>query len=149
MKIAIGSDHAGLALKEQLRERLTQAGHEVADFGANSPDSTDYPDYAATVTHAVTSGAADRGILVCYTGIGMSITANKVKGIRAALCQSEDQARLTRAHNNANVLALGAKYTPLDLALDIACTFLKTEFEGGRHARRVGKITSIEEGNAQ
>jgi ribose 5-phosphate isomerase B len=149
MKIAIGSDHAGLALKEQLRDRLIQAGHEVADFGTNSPDSTDYPDYAASVTRAVTSGDADRGILVCYTGIGMSITANKVKGIRAALCLNEDQARLTRAHNNANVLALGAKYTPLDYALDIAGAFLKTEFEGGRHARRVGKITSIEEGNPQ
>lgn len=149
MKIAIGSDHAGLALKEQLRDRLSQAGHEVADFGTNSPDSTDYPDYAAPVTQAVISGAAGCGILVCYTGIGMSITANKVKGIRAALCLNEDQARLTRAHNNANVLALGAKYTPLDLALDIARAFLTTEFEGGRHARRVGKITSIEEGNAQ
>ena len=147
MKIAIGSDHAGLALKEQLRDRLMQAGHEVADFGTNSPDSTDYPDYAASVTRAVTSSAADRGILVCYTGIGMSITANKVKGIRAALCLNEDQARLTRAHNNSNVLALGAKYTPLDYALDIAGTFLKTEFEGGRHERRVGKITSLEEGN--
>jgi ribose 5-phosphate isomerase B len=149
MKIAIGSDHAGLALKEQLRDRLTQSGHEVADFGTNSPESTDYPDFVNPVTQAVVSGAADRGILVCSTGIGMSITANKVRGIRAALCMNEDQARLTRAHNNANVLALGAKYTPLDLALDIAGTFLKTEFEGGRHARRVSKITSIEEGNAQ
>ncbi|MBA3976079.1 MAG: ribose 5-phosphate isomerase B [Candidatus Solibacter sp.] len=149
MKIAIGSDHAGLALKEQLRNRLTQAGHEVADFGANSPDSSDYPDYAGPVAREVASGKADRGILVCYTGVGMSITANKVRGIRAALAVSVEEVRLTRLHNDANVLTLGALYTSFESAADMVDTFLSTEFEGGRHARRVGKITSIEEGNAQ
>lgn len=147
MKIAIGSDHAGFALKEQLRDRLRKAGLEVADFGTNSPESTDYPDYAAAVTREVVEGKADRGILVCYTGVGMSIAANKVRGIRAALCMNADQAQLTRAHNNANVLALGAKYTPIEVAGEIVDTFLATEFEGGRHARRVSKITSIEESN--
>lgn len=147
MKIAIGSDHAGFALKEQLRDRLKKAGLEVADFGTNSPESTDYPDYAAAVTREVVEGKADRGILVCYTGVGMSIAANKVRGIRAALCMNADQAQLTRAHNNANVLALGAKYTPIEVAGEIVDTFLATEFEGGRHARRVSKITSIEESN--
>jgi ribose 5-phosphate isomerase B len=147
MRIAIGSDHAGFALKEQLRDRLQKAGLEVADFGTNSPESTDYPDYAAAVTREVVEGKADRGILVCYTGVGMSIAANKVRGIRAALCMNADQAQLTRAHNNANVLALGAKYTPIEVAVEIVDTFLATEFEGGRHERRVGKITSIEESN--
>lgn len=147
MRIAIGSDHAGYALKEQLRDRLQKAGLDVADFGTASPDSTDYPDYAAAVTREVVAGKADRGILVCYTGVGMSIAANKVRGIRAALCMNADQAQLTRAHNNANVLALGAKYTPVELAGEIVDAFLATEFEGGRHARRVGKITSIEEEN--
>lgn len=147
MKIAIGSDHAGFALKEQLRDRLKKAGLEVADFGTNSPESTDYPDYAAAVTREVVEGKADRGILVCYTGVGMSIAANKVRGIRAALCMNADQAQLTRAHNNANVLALGAKYTPIEVAGEIVDTFLATEFEGGRHERRVGKIASIEESN--
>jgi len=147
MRIAIGSDHAGFALKEQLRDRLRKDGLDVADFGAASPASTDYPDSAAAVTNEVAAGRADRGILVCYTGVGMSIAANKVRGIRAALCMNADQAQLTRAHNNANVLALGAKYTPFELAGEIVDAFLKTEFEGGRHARRVGKITSIEEGN--
>ncbi|MBE0660612.1 MAG: ribose 5-phosphate isomerase B [Bryobacteraceae bacterium] len=149
MKIAIGSDHAGLALKEQLRDRLTQAGHEVADFGTNSPDSTDYPDYAGLVAREVASGKADRGILVCYTGVGMSIAANKVRGIRAALAVNVEEVRLTRLHNDANVLTLGALYTPIESAADMVDTFLSTEFEAGRHARRVGKITSIEEGNAQ
>ena len=147
MRIAIGSDHAGLALKEQLRDRLQKAGLDVADLGTNSPDSTDYPDYAAAVTSEVVEGKADRGILVCYTGVGMSIAANKVRGIRAALCMNADQAQLTRAHNNANVLALGAKYTTAGLAGEIVDAFLTTEFEGGRHSRRVGKITSIEEEN--
>ncbi|HNY40560.1 MAG TPA: ribose 5-phosphate isomerase B [Bryobacteraceae bacterium] len=148
MRIAIGSDHAGFALKEQLRDRLESAGFEVADLGTNSPESTDYPDYAAAVAHQVVAGKAERGVLVCYTGVGMSIAANKVHGIRAALCMNPDQARLTRAHNNSNVLTLGAKYTPYELAGEIVDTFLTTEFEGGRHARRVGKITSIEEGKS-
>jgi ribose 5-phosphate isomerase B len=147
MRIAIGSDHAGFALKEQLRDRLEKAGLEVADLGTNTPDSTDYPDYAEAVAGQVASGQADRGILVCYTGVGMSMAANKVKGIRAALCSNADQAQLARAHNDANVLTLGAKYTDYPLAGEIVDAFLATEFEGGRHGRRVGKITSIEEGN--
>jgi ribose 5-phosphate isomerase B len=144
MKIAIGADHAGFALKEELRVRLAAAGLDVEDFGTNSPDSTDYPDYAAAVAGAVSQGRADRGILVCYTGIGMSMAANKVRGIRAAVGISADEVQLTRAHNDANVLTLGAKYTSADEAARLIDAFLNTEFEGGRHARRVGKITSLE-----
>ncbi len=149
MRIAIGSDHAGFALKEQLRARLEKAGLEVADFGANSPEPSDYPDYAAAVAREVAAGRADRGILVCYTGVGMSIAANKVPGIRAALGFNVEEVQLTRSHNDANVLTLGAKYTAPELAGDLVDAFLATPFEGGRHARRVGKITSIEEGNAR
>src|SRR6266404_7462290 len=111
MKIAIGADHAGFALKDQLRDELKRAGCEVTDLGTNSPDSTDYPDYAASVGHAVAAGYADRGILVCASGVGMSIAANKIHGIRAALAVSPEEVRLVRQHNDANVLALGAKFT--------------------------------------
>ncbi len=149
MRIAIGSDHAGFALKEQLRVRLEQAGLEVADFGTNSLESTDYPDYAEAVAREVAAGRAGRGILICYTGVGMSIAANKVPGIRAALGVNVEEVQLTRAHNDANVLTLGAKYTAPELAGELVDAFLATPFEGGRHARRVGKITSIEEGNAR
>src|SRR5580698_9101916 len=110
MKIAIGADHAGFALKEQLRSRLAGEGHEVVDFGAGSGESCDYPDFAQPVAREVARGRVDRGILVCSTGIGMAIAANKVAGVRAAAAQSEDEVRLTREHNDANVLTLGAKY---------------------------------------
>ncbi len=144
MKIALGADHAGFILKEQLRAALERRGYEVIDFGARSPDSTDYPDYASSVGSAVASGDAERGILVCSTGVGMAIAANKLHGIRAALAVNQDEVRLTRAHNDANVLTIGARYTDFDHACALVHTFLSTEFEGGRHARRVAKIAALE-----
>jgi RpiB/LacA/LacB family sugar-phosphate isomerase len=144
MKIAIGADHAGFALKDQVRDALRQAGHQVIDAGTNSAESTDYPDYADAVAHDVTSGAAERGILVCSTGVGMSIAANKVHGIRAALGVNPDEVRLTRAHNDANILTIGARYNDAASANEMVRVFLETPFEGGRHARRVGKIADLE-----
>jgi ribose 5-phosphate isomerase B len=144
MKIAIGADHAGFALKDQVRDALRQAGHEVIDAGTNSTESTDYPDYAAVVAHQVVSGAADRGVLVCSTGVGMSIAANKIDGIRAALAVNPDEVRLTRAHNDANIITLGARYTDPPAASEMVRVFLETPFEGGRHARRIGKIAELE-----
>jgi ribose 5-phosphate isomerase B len=144
MKIAIGADHAGFVLKEQLRRDLAGDGHEVVDFGANSQESCDYPDYAQLVAREVAQGRSDRGILICSTGIGMAIAANKVAGVRAAPVSSEDEARLTREHNDANVLALGAKYLDEARALAMARVFLKAEFAGGRHSRRIAKIASLE-----
>ncbi len=145
MKIAIGADHAGFALKEKLKAALEAKGEQVVDFGTNSLESTDYPDYASKVAHSVSRGEFDRGILVCYTGVGMSIAANKVKGIRAALAYNEEEVQLTRAHNNSNVLAIGAKYNTPEEAEKLVNAFLETPFEGGRHERRVNKITAIEE----
>ena len=144
MKIALGADHAAFPLKNHLREALRQAGHEVADFGTDSADSTDYPDYAKPVAESVASGTADRGILVYTTGMGMCIAANKVHGIRAALAMNADEVRLTRLHNNANVLTLGAKYTDEAAADEMVRLFLETPFEGGRHQRRVDKIMAME-----
>jgi ribose 5-phosphate isomerase B len=144
MKIAIGADHAGYALKDQVRDALRQAGHEVIDLGTNSAESTDYPDYAGAVAIGVVSGAADRGILVCSTGVGMSIAANKIDGIRAAIAFNADEVRLTRAHNDANVITIGARYTDPEAAHEMVRIFLDTPFEGGRHARRVGKIAQLE-----
>ena len=145
MKISIGADHAGFALKEEIKKRLEAEGHEVTDHGTSSSESTDYPDYAVTVSKDVQKGIAEKGILVCSTGVGMSIAANKVRGIRAANVFNADEARLSRQHNNANVLALGARYTQPDVANELVDIFLTTPFEGGRHARRVGKITAAEE----
>ena len=144
MKIAIAADHAGFALKEQLRRKLVEDGHEVVDFGTNSTDSCDYPDYAQPVARDVGQGRSDRGILVCSTGIGMSIAANKVEGVRAAPAQSEDEVRLTREHNDANILTIGAKYLDQGQAIHLIQVFLETEFSGGRHARRVAKIGQLE-----
>jgi ribose 5-phosphate isomerase B len=144
MRIAIGADHAGFALKEQLRQKLAVEGHEVVDFGPASAESCDYPDYAQPVGRDVSQGRADRGILVCSTGIGMAMAANKVDGVRAAPAQSDDEVRMTREHNDANVLTLGAKYLDEDRALALIHIFLNTEFIGGRHARRVAKIAQIE-----
>ena len=144
MKIAIGADHAGVELKDRLREALRGAGHEVVDFGTNSRESTDYPDYAKAVAEGVAHGDAERGILVCSTGVGMSIAANKVEGIRAALAVQPEQVRLTRAHNNANVLALGANFTEAATAEEMVRVFLNTPFEGGRHERRLEKIRQLE-----
>jgi ribose 5-phosphate isomerase B len=144
MKIALGSDHAGFLLKEQLRERLKSQGHEVVDFGTTSTESVDYPDFAEKVGGAVSSGEAERGILVCASGVGMSIAANKIHGIRAALGTSEEEVSYVRRHNDANILAIGAKYTKPALAEAISDVFLHTEFEGGRHARRIEKINKLE-----
>jgi ribose 5-phosphate isomerase B len=144
MKIAIGADHAGYALKDLVRDALRQAGHEVIDVGTNCAESTDYPDYAGAVAIGVVSGAAERGILVCSTGVGMSIAANKIDGIRAAIAFNVDEVRLTRAHNDANVITIGARYTDPEVAHEMIRVFLETPFEGGRHARRVGKIADLE-----
>jgi ribose 5-phosphate isomerase B len=144
MKIAIGADHAGFALKEALKNRLLSANFEVEDFGADSKESVDYPDFGVAVARAVSEGNADRGILICHTGIGMSIVANKVDGVRAALCRTEEDARLCRRHNDANVLALSGSFTPPELAGAIVDAFLETGFEsGGRHERRVDKIHQL------
>ncbi len=145
MKIAIAADHAGFPLKEKIRLRLAAEGHELVDFGTSSPDSCDYPDFAQPVAWEVAHHHADRGILVCSTGIGMAIAANKVNGIRAAPAQSEDEVRLTREHNDANVLALGARYLDEQEAAHLVEIFLSTEFQGGRHARRLAKIAQLEQ----
>lgn len=144
MKIAIGADHGGYELKNQLRDALTAAGHQVRDFGANSPDSSDYPDFAAPVAHAVAGGEAERGILVCGSGVGMAISANKVRGVRAAVGMTQELVALTRQHNDANVLTLGARFTDPATAQTLVRTFLETDFEGGRHERRVEKISALE-----
>ncbi|MCS7177509.1 MAG: ribose 5-phosphate isomerase B [Candidatus Kapabacteria bacterium] len=145
MRIAIASDHAGFAYKERLRELLQQAGNEVQDYGAHSEESSDYPDFAVLAARAVARGEADYGILICGSGIGMSIVANKVPGVRAANCCTEEMARLSRLHNNANVLTFGARLMPFEQAWRIVQVFLETPFEGGRHERRVGKIHQLTE----
>ncbi len=140
MKIALGADHGGFQLKEKVKECLIENGYEILDLGSYSEESVDYPEYGRAVGEAVLDKSADFGIIICGTGIGISISANRLKGVRAALCTDSTMARLTREHNDANVLALGARITGDVLALDIVNTFLTTEFEGGRHARRIGKI---------
>jgi ribose 5-phosphate isomerase B len=145
MRIAIGADHAGFVLKEQLRAKLQADGHQVIDEGAHSAASCDYPDFAAPVAHDVVEGRADRGILVCGTGIGMSIAANKIPGIRAALGTVPDEVRLVRQHNDANILTLGARFIDEPSAAALVDIFLATAFEGGRHAQRVAKIAALEE----
>ena len=142
--IAIASDHGGFALKQELMAHLRERGLEYRDFGCFSADSCDYPDFGEPAARAVAAGDCDRGVLICGTGIGMSITANKVKGIRCALCGDCYSAELTRRHNNANILALGARVLGSGLAEKILDTFLDTPFEGGRHARRVAKIHEVE-----
>ena len=143
--IAIGSDHGGFELKKEIMKYLEQQGLEYKDFGTYSSDSCDYPIYGEAVARAVAGGECERGIIICGTGIGISISANKVKGIRAALCADCYSAEYTRLHNDANILALGARTTGSGLALKIVDTFLNTKFEGGRHARRVALISEIEE----
>ena len=140
MTIAIASDHGGLQLKNFIIKHLTGLGHEVTDFGTYTDASCDYPDFGKQAANAVSNGQCERGIVVCTTGIGMSMVANKVKGVRCALCTSVDMAVMTRKHNNANVLALGQKYVTARLAKVIVDAFLMTEFEGGRHEIRVNKI---------
>ena len=145
MKIVMGCDHAGLNLKEEVKKHLADQGHEIDDKGVHTPESTDYPDWAAQVAKAVAAGEADFGVLVCGSGIGMSITANRFKGVRAVLAPTMEHAKLGRQHNNGNVLCMGERLTPLDEALAITDTFLSTEFEGGRHERRVQKIDTLAE----
>lgn len=140
MKIAVGSDHAGFELKEKVKELLKAWGHEVVDFGTGSTESVDYPDYVLKVARAVVAGQVDRGVAVCWTGNGVTITANKVKGIRATLACNPDMAMLARAHNNSNVLTLSSKYLNQNQLEDILKVWLETEFEGGRHLRRLAKI---------
>jgi ribose 5-phosphate isomerase B len=146
--IAIGSDHAGYNLKTEIIEYLKNKGYEVRDFGTDSAScSVDYPDYAVSVAQAIKNGECEKGILVCGTGIGISIAANKIPGIRAALCTDTFMARMSIEHNNANILALGSRVIGIGTALEIVDTWLQASFAGGKHARRVGKISSIEEEN--
>ena len=145
MKIAIAADHAGFSLKETLRDELRAKGYEVADLGTQNEESTDYPDYAAAVSHDVANGGAEMGILVCSSGVGMSMAANKVPGIRAALGINPEEVRVTREHNDANVLTLGARFTSPEEASKLVDIFLTTKFSGGeRHARRIAKLAGLE-----
>ena len=144
--IALGSDHGGFELKETIKKHLEERGIEYKDFGTYSLDSCDYPDFGKAAAEAVASGECEKGIVVCTTGIGISIVANKVKGVRCALCSETTSARITREHNDANVLALGGGMTGPLLALEIVDTFLDTPFSGlEKHARRISKISAIEE----
>lgn len=144
MKIALGSDHGGFRLKEAIKKDLVEKGYEVEDFGSTSTDSCDYPDFAIPVAKKVASGEFDRGILICGTGIGIGIVANKIKGVRAALCHDTFSAQATRNHNDANVLTMGERVVGEGLALKIVETFLNSDFESGRHQRRIDKITALE-----
>lgn len=140
MKLVIGNDHAGVDLKNMIKEHLRKQGHEVINIGTNTLDSVDYPDIAKELSKYILEGKVQYGILICGTGIGISISANKVEGIRAALAHNEFTAKLSRLHNNANVIALGARVIGDELAKACVDTFIGTEFEGGRHAKRVCKI---------
>ena len=144
MKIAMGSDYGGFALKQHLKTYLENKGCLVEDCGTDSTQSCDYPDFGRLAAEAVASGRCERGIVICTTGIGISISANKVRGIRCALCSEPLSAEMTRRHNDANVLAMGAGIVGYNLAERMVDVFLSTEFEGGRHQRRVDKIMSIE-----
>jgi len=136
----MASDHAGVALKSLLLEEARGLGHEVVDLGTEGPESVDYPDFGQALAEAVASGRAERGVAVCGTGIGIAIAANRHAGVRAAVCHNDTAARLAREHNDANVLALGARLVGTEVAKDCLRTFLNTEFAGGRHARRVAKL---------
>jgi ribose 5-phosphate isomerase B len=146
MNIALASDHAGFRLKEVLKEVLMSQGHEYTDFGTHSEDSVDYPDYGFPAAESVARGECERGILMCGSGIGMSMLANRVSGVRAALCTSVKMAEYSRTHNNANVLVLGERVTDKDSALEIVKVWLSTPCEGGRHKRRIDKIMAYEGG---
>jgi ribose 5-phosphate isomerase B len=148
MRIAIASDHAGFALKEQLKRRLADEGYEVVDFGTDSDTSCDYPDFAQAAAHDVGTGNSDRGVLVCSTGVGMSMAANKVAGVRAVLAMSEDEIVLTREHNDANVITFGSRYFDETGAMDLVHLFLETEFLGGRHSRRIAKLALLDRGRS-
>jgi ribose 5-phosphate isomerase B len=147
MRIAVGSDHAGYALKESVRPILEAAGHEVVDVGTDSEDSTDYPRHAADAARMVGSGEAERAVLVCGSGVGVSIVANKVDGVRAVNAHDPEEAEVSRRHNDANVLTLAGRRLGADEAAAIVERFLGTEFEGGRHERRVDQIAAVERGD--
>ncbi len=141
MKIAIGADHAGFEYKQRISQYLTDKNIEIQDFGTFSTDSVDFPDFAHPTASAVENGTADFGILICGSGQGVNMTANKHRGVRSALCWNTDIARLTRQHNNANIIALPARFVALEYAIEMIDVFLNTDFEGGRHERRVEKIS--------
>ena len=143
MKISLASDHAGYSLKEQIKERLSAAGHDVFDRGCFDEMSSDYPDYGILAARDVADGIAERAVLICGSGIGMSMVANKVRGVRAALCTSLIMAEMSRRHNDANVLTLGARYTPQEQAFEILDVWMRAPFDGGRHQRRVEKISKL------
>lgn len=145
MRIAVGCDHAGLELKKEIVSLLKSMGVDVADFGTDTSESVDYPDFGDKVSSAVSKGEVERGVLICGTGIGMSIVANKHRNVRAALCSEPFSARMSRLHNDANVLVLGGRVIGVELAKDIAKVWMETPFEGGRHERRLKKISLIEE----
>ncbi len=149
MKVAIASDHGGFEYKEAIKNRLNELNIDYEDFGTHSPESVDYPDYARPVGEAVTSGRADRGILICGTGVGMSIAANKVKGVRCALVHDVFTAKLTRHHNDSNVIAMGQRVIGEGLALMIIETWLSESFDGGRHQQRLDKLAELEEHNGR
>ncbi|WP_221567308.1 ribose 5-phosphate isomerase B [Alkalihalobacillus sp. TS-13] len=144
MKVAIGSDHAGYKIKEDIKDVMDELNIQYEDVGCNCEDSVDYPDYAVPVAEKVANGEVDRGILICGTGIGMSITANKVDGVRCALVHDLFSAKVTRLHNDSNVLAMGERIIGPGVAKEIAKVWLQTEFEGGRHERRVNKMMEVE-----
>jgi ribose 5-phosphate isomerase B len=145
MRLGVGSDHAGFGLKEYVRTQLESEGHSVEDFGCYDEESCDYPDYARKLCDAVTADLCERGVLICGTGLGMSYTANRYKGIRAALCLTPQMAEMARAHNDANVLVLGARVVDRSLVHDILQVWMDTPFEGGRHLRRIRKIDGEDE----
>lgn len=147
MKLMIGSDHGGFELKEEVKKYLESLGHEVIDVGTYTPDSCDYPDIAKAGCEKITSGECERGILICGTGIGISMAANKIRGIRAACCSDTYSARYTRLHNDANVLCFGGRVVGGGLACELVDAYLSVEFEGGRHQRRVDKIMALEAEN--
>lgn len=144
--IALACDHSALELKEEIKVLLDQRGLEYTDFGTDSTESCHYPIFGARAAKTVASGICDRGILICGTGIGMSLVANKIKGIRCALCSDTYSARMTRAHNNSNMLALGARTLGVEVAKEIVAIWLDTPFEGGRHQTRINMITALENG---
>jgi ribose 5-phosphate isomerase B len=144
MKVAIASDHGGINIREEIKQQMEEMGIEYEDFGCDCDTSVDYPDYALPVAEKVAAGEFDRGILICGTGIGMSIAANKVKGIRCALVHDVFSAKVTRQHNDSNIIAMGERVIGPGLAREIAKAWLTSDFEGGRHANRVGKITEYE-----
>ena len=143
MIVAIAGDHGGFALKQRISEHLIERGIKIADLGTDSEESVDYPEFGKACAQAVASGKADRGIVICGTGIGISIAANRIRGIRCGLCTSVEMAELSRKHNNANMLAMGGRITSVEDAIRITDAWLDTEFEGGRHSRRVDMLDSI------